>query len=510
MSGLHRTRLTTSQKVEFSAKAVADKTVYGKVSQLSQQYHLSRPTVYQTQKSIEQLLKTHYSQSESAHQAVTVAVDERQLQRAIIALRVIAPNSIRRIEDLLPIIYPGINPSYGSIQSLLSEAETQAARVNATVDLSSIKHSALDEMYSQGSPVLAGIDLDSGYVHSLQLKSGRTGSDWADVLDEGKQQGLDLSIVVKDAAVGIESGVNEVFPRAQQRDDCFHVLYDTNKVRRRLRSRAYNAIEYEYTQVKKLGKIRTKDQEKRKEQRERINRAKRESEKRIEQYDSFATANRLIRESMEYVDPDTGQRYTGDDVEKMMQTAADKLATIAHGDCQKLATYIRNRSAGIALAAQALSEQLERLDNHYTAEHVDIACLIIRLADTLKTKTNLTRQNRPYRYLLGLYAQLTHQLDGNKVDNLLTTIKNLLEKRYRASSAIEGFNAALRPYLYVHKGVTQSFLELFRAYYNTRNRRWGRHKNTSAHECITGELVTDWLSMIGYPASQANSPVIVH
>jgi len=97
MSGLHRTRLTTSQKVEFSAKAVADKTVYGKVSQLSQQYHLSRPTVYQTQKSIEQLLKTHYSQSESAHQAVTVAVDERQLQRAIIALRVIAPNSIRRI-----------------------------------------------------------------------------------------------------------------------------------------------------------------------------------------------------------------------------------------------------------------------------------------------------------------------------------------------------------------------------------------------------------------------------
>ena len=75
------------------------------------------------------------------------------------------------------------------------------------------------------------------------------------------------------------------------------------------------------------------------------------------------------------------------------------------------------------------------------------------------------------------------------------------EKRYRASSAIEGFNAALRPYLYVHKGVTQNFLELFRAYYNLRTRRWGRHKGTSAHQCLTGTPVEDWLSLLGYPPS---------
>ncbi len=57
-------------------------------------------------------------------------------------------------------------------------------------------------------------------------------------------------------------------------------------------------------------------------------------------------------------------------------------------------------------------------------------------------------------------------------------------------------------YLYVHKGVTQSFLDLFRAYYNLRTRRWGRHKNTSAHECITGQPVHDWLTVIGFPPSQ--------
>ena len=77
----------------------------------------------------------------------------------------------------------------------------------------------------------------------------------------------------------------------------------------------------------------------------------------------------------------------------------------------------------------------------------------------------------------------------------------MLHQRHRASSAIEGFNAALRPYLYVHKGATQGFLELFRAWFNLRTRRWGRLKGTSAHECLTGEPVHDWLTLLGYPPS---------
>ena len=55
-------------------------------------------------------------------------------------------------------------------------------------------------------------------------------------------------------------------------------------------------------------------------------------------------------------------------------------------------------------------------------------------------------------------------------------------------------------YTYI-KGVTQNFLELFKAYYNLRTRRWGRHKGTSAHECLNGVAITDWLSELGYKPS---------
>ena len=103
---------------------------------------------------------------------------------------------------------------------------------------------------------------------------------------------------------------------------------------------------------------------------------------------------------------------------------------------------------------------------------------------------------------------------GSASASLLEAIEAVLHQRHRASSAIEGFNATLRPYLYVHKGATkraraasgtQGFLALFRAWFNLRTRRWGggRHKGTSAHECLTGQRIHDWLTLLGYPPSPA-------
>jgi len=130
-------------------------------------------------------------------------------------------------------------------------------------------------------------------------------------------------------------------------------------------------------------------------------------------------------------------------------------------------------------------------DQNWFAVFVDFLIVVIGILLALQiTNWNDARQ-ATYREKAVL-AQLEEEF---------IEIKGLLEKRHRASSAVEGFNAALRPYLYVHKGVTENFLELFRAYYNLRTRRWGRHKDTSAHECLTGTPVTDWLALLGYPPS---------
>ena len=117
---------------------------------------------------------------------------------------------------------------------------------------------------------MAGVDLNSGYLFSLALREGRSGADWADVLGEGKAQGLALETVVKDAALGIDAGVREVFPDAERRDDCFHALYEMNKVKRRLEQRAYGAISAEFEAQKKLQRIRAHDKPRRREQKRKL------------------------------------------------------------------------------------------------------------------------------------------------------------------------------------------------------------------------------------------------
>jgi hypothetical protein len=146
-----------------------------------------------------EVLREHFEEPES-DPTVWVKVDKAQLRRAVVALRVMAPNALRPIEDLIPIVYPGVRISYGKVQGIAAEAEAQAAAFNIKADLSGVHAGALDELFSQGQPVLGGVDLDHGYLFGLALREARGGEEWTEVLKQGQEQGLNLAVVVKDAA----------------------------------------------------------------------------------------------------------------------------------------------------------------------------------------------------------------------------------------------------------------------------------------------------------------------
>ena len=191
MTVLQRTDLTTSQKIQCAAAAVAGQHAHGSKTALSETYEISRPTVYAVGAAAESVLRSHFEAPLLQGAAVDVRVDDAQLRRAVVALRVLAPNAIRPIEDLVPLLYPGVKVSYGTIQQMLVEAEGRAARFNAQVSLGGVEAGALDEMFSQGEPVLAGVDLDSGYLFGLSLNATRDGETWAELLREGQAQKQD-------------------------------------------------------------------------------------------------------------------------------------------------------------------------------------------------------------------------------------------------------------------------------------------------------------------------------
>ena len=502
MTVLQRTDLTTSQKVQCAAAAVAGQHALGSKTALSQAYEISRPTLYAAGATAESVLRTHFEAPLLEGPGVTVRVDDAQLRRAVVALRVMAPNAIRPIEDLLPVLYPGVKVSYGTIQAMLVEAEARAGQFNAQVSLGGIESGALDEMFSQGEPVLAGVDLDSGYLFGLSLSPTRDARAWAELLREGRGQGLGLSVVVKDAARGIASGVSEVFPDAEQRDDCFHVLYEMNKVRRKLERRAYAAIEREGEALGRLGKIRARDKACRRKAKCALWKARRQCTEAIERFDAFEAAMDTLRGALECVDVASGELHRPEQVEALIAQAAGRIDSLGTGECTKLAKYLRNRAPGLVLAQKSVLPRLEALVEQWSMPAVRLGCICWYLVRALGKRPPHARHRAWSRHLLAAYAALQDRL-GAQSASLLEAVEAVLHRRHRASSAIEGFNAALRPYLYVHKGVTQGFLELFRAWFNLRTRRWGRHKGTSAHQSLSGEPVHDWLTRLGYPLSPA-------
>lgn len=502
MTTLDRTPLVLSEKIDCAVGALAAQERHGALSDLSREFGISRPTLYEVRETAATVLEAHFNQPHPPGKAVHVLVDKAQLERTTVALRVMSQNSLRAIEDMLPIIYPGVSPSFGTIQSIASEAEAEAAKFNRRADLSRIEAGALDELFSQGDPVLAGVDLDGGYLFGLSLRESRSGADWAEVLEDARAQGLDLSVVVKDAGAGIDAGVREVFPDAERRDDCFHALYEMNKVQRRLEQKAYAAIACEDEEERKLGKIRARDKQARRAQKRRLAKARKACGQAIERYERFAAAKSQAREAMDYVDVNSGMLRSGEQTRSMLEAAADEMQRIDDAKSKEVARYIRNRAPGLSLAIADLNTRLQALFPVYTPDAVRLACLVLHLVGILRKRPASLQGNDRIRHLLGAFS-LLEDLLGEKTDALLEAIEALLEKHHRASSAIEGFNAALRPHLYVHKGVTQNFLELFRAYYNLRTRRSGRHKGTSPHQCLTGQPVNDWLSLIGFPPSPA-------
>ena len=186
---LHRTGLSPTDKANLAAAALGRRNEFGAKTKLAQQFGVSRPTVYSAESTASAVLGEHFEEIDGTR--YRIFVDNAQILRAIVALRVEAPNSLRAIETLLPILYPGVVRSYGFIQQVVVEAEERAKIWNAKAELSGISAAALDEMFSQGNPVLAGVDLDSGYLFALEKRDGRSGEDWAAVLEVGKKLNRD-------------------------------------------------------------------------------------------------------------------------------------------------------------------------------------------------------------------------------------------------------------------------------------------------------------------------------
>ncbi len=503
MSILNRTSLTSSDKFNLLSKTVGCQP-HGAISSLADEYGVSRKTVYQIRDAATSALRAFVNPADEPKLITTVGVDAAQLRRTIVALSCTAPVSIRAIEEQLPLIYPGCSASYGYIQGVIVEAQQSAAQFNQNVCLAKIRNIAVDEMFSQGRPVLAGIDLDSGFLCSLSLEDSRDGDTWAAVLAQAKSQGMSPESVVKDGATGIAKGVTMAFPDTQQRDDAFHALYITGKAVRKAERKAYRYIEKEASAFKELRQTAMADEGEYQKAIEKAAGYAHKCQRFVDEYDSAARGLRYLHAALGSVCFISGELMSEQMAVERLTLAVACLRQNSNTDCHDAARYLENRFQGLTLATAALYNTLQGLKGKYSQEQLELACRLIENKRRF-CKLNTWQKSEVVQEMAYCYHQLRRGVHPDETDKFLESIEELLSTRHRASSAIEGFNATLRSYLYVRKGVNQGFLDLFQAWHNLRERRWGKHKGTSAYQSLTGKAVADWLSILGFPPSKQTS-----
>ncbi len=520
MIALPQTHLEATPELHVALEVLSAQGHYGEMTRVAEAHSMARSTAYERRDEAVEVLKAHYHWVQRWGVRGMVAVDVRQLERFVISQYVEARSTIRRIENVIPITYPGLKLSYGVIQEILANAQLRAGLFNRGVRLEGIEAVALDEMFSQGRPVLAGVDLDTGYIIDLAKRRHRDAKNWAALLEDAKQRGLKLTTVVKDAGSGMAAGVTKAFPEAEQRDDMFHAIYEMGKVRLIFERRACGALENAekaYRNVSRVARKRYDTPEEGQKARRTasglLGAATVKANALMAQHDLFEVLMREVVAAMQIVDPSDGSLNTQGRAEQRLVAAAQSMQQMDSKKAQKVGRYIENRAPGLALYIRQVGEALALLTEKYRELPVLLAVNMWQLCDDLLHKRRPWEKTRMQQSLRGASVMLHRLLnDPEQEEALYAEVLAIMVRRHRASSAIEGFNAALRPYLYIHKGVTQGFLDLFQAYHNLKTRRWGRHKGTSAYECLTGHKVGDWLSMLGYPPTDFSAPasVVLH
>ena len=492
------TSLSSSDSLKIAALSVGMQGEYGAVTDIAREFGVSRPTVYEKMWQGQAALEGAFGEAESGKVWATVTVDEAQLRRAIILAYVEGPNSMRDDQALVKGFY-GLHVGYGKVFAILQDAQKKAAEFNGSVRLDAIKAAALDELFSQGDPVFAGIDLDTDYLFLLEHHQGRRGEDWANSLEDKKRQGLDLETVVKDAGTGLAAGVTTAFPQAEQRDDSFHAIWKMGQVQQWLEKKGWFQMEQLVEAEENVEKARRKGTTLYSAS-QKLRRVRERYEEVVRRHDEFERLKREAIDAMEFIDLDSMALRHGAAQAAKLEAIADKMAALGGKKVKSLARYLKNRAPGLAAYIDRLWEKLDALGDEFGGDVVGVCAQLWRRAH--EHRRGPQWKKREHRDAAGLLVQRLIALAGVNATTAVEATFAAITQRHRASSAVENFNALLRPYLHVHKRVSQGFLDLFMAWRNLRTRPMGKHRGTSAYELLTGEKVDDWLTMIGYPPSE--------
>lgn len=471
-------RLTQNQKKQLLTDCIKS----GCVTDIANKHNVTRKTVYSHINKVSEAIDQTLSKPEDV--ICYIPVSWEYIAMVTTLLFIVCKSSVRNIIYFIKYAFD-VDVSIGKVCSILDEATAKAKQVNDSYRFESCKNSATDELFHQGDPVLAAIDLDSQFCLELQQEDTRDHNAWGYHLLNMIDKGYNPTNNVMDGGSGMEKAFSQVLPDVHVRYDHFHITQSIKETSRFLKNKYESSVTRCVKESTKLDKAKTKQQQQK--QGYHFKKVVKEMGDYDYVYSQFSTLTNWLQYDVLQL-----QSSSPEDRDSMFDFIIYELEELAKRHphrIRSIVTTLQNNKVKLLDVVTELNAEFASLATNYN----------ISISDIWDICNNARYHLDGDRYNINLIK--LYDKHGDRFDNIEDDVLNTLATVHRSSSLIETLNSRLRPYLDPRKGFKKERFELIKFALNhvplmrSANEKM---KGKSTAEIFTQVDHIDFISLLGF------------
>jgi hypothetical protein len=505
MKFTRRHDLDPQTRIDIVKHVWINQGIYGKMTQIAQEYHISRTFLYQ----LSWAAKHHLEELFSDPQPL-VGPPELLLEPWILMLRLEGQCSIPRIS----LIFKHFDFQPSSVGYLSESLRDYGRCVPSTLSMphQKVVFYLSDEIFALRAPSLVTLDAQSTAILKIELASDRSAQTWeAHFKALGAHRFHSLGLA-SDRGVGLKAGYQAACQEGFWVCDQFHEFQDLFNRCHQLERKAYGAIGKEVKAAEPFANA--KSEANLHKRLEHYDQTRQDCEHAIERYDPLDGLLHLLSEIL-HVCSDLGRLRTVEEVRADWLVILSLMEDIEDEKLPKLLKPIRSHMDDILVPFR----QVERIHTELLElmpEQIVNALVLAWHHDHLSYQSH-GKKKHDHRRESHFCLDFSEGLLDEKVEELQGLVFEKLDSIVKASSLVEMVNSLIRPYLNSCKGqMTQETLNLIMFYHNHHRYKGGRRQGKAPIELLTGEaLQSDWVDLLiqhkreaDANANRASSPVL--
>ena len=486
MKFIRRQDLTPHTRIEIVKLAWLNQGIYGKMTQIAQDYDISRTFLYQLLWAANLQLETLFSDQQPRSPA-----PQPLWEPFILLLRLEGKCSIPSMSSILK--YFQYQPN--SVGYLSECFRHYGGTLPSTLSMAA--HTVVfylsDEIFARHQPILVTIEAQSTAILKIQLASDRSAETWkAHFEDLGNHRFQSIGMA-SDRGRGLVAGYQAACQDARWVCDRFHEFQDLFDRRRQLERKAYAAIAKEDEAVQTFHHAKSEAHLHKRLQH--YEHAHHVCEQAMARYDQLDLLLHLLRDALHLCSP-FGRLRTVANVRSELTLLLSLIEEIDDAVLRQLLRPIRSHLGDILVPfeqAESVHAELLTLIPQQLVDALVLAWHHEHLAYQAYGKQKRYHQHESQQWLACAEGLLGHQFEPLKA-----LVFEKLDAIIQASSLVEMVNSFIRPSLNSCKGhITQETLNLIMFYHNHRRYKGGKRQGKAPIELLTGAtLEAEWVDLL--------------